>query len=73
MIALCIPYMVSFIEDGNSFFNKIDLAFAIGLGIDLIINFFIAHQDPIQGTVIDLKAISIHYLKTWFLIDFLSM
>ena len=73
MTAIFTPYTASFIEDGDLLFDKLDLVFAIGYGIDLIINFLLAYQDPAQGIVTNLKMISKHYIKSWFLIDLLAM
>lgn len=39
--------------------------------IDVILNFFTSYSGE-QGRIWDLKTISIHYLKKWFIVDFVS-
>ena len=42
--------------------------------LDLILNFFHAYKDPErQITESSIKGIAMHYLKTWFFIDFISV
>ena len=63
------PYMVSFVDDEDTTFDVLDYLFTAGFGIDILINFISAYYSPSDGLVTDLKKISKHYLKTWFLMD----
>ena len=43
-------------------------------GIDILINFISAYEDPINGLpVVSLKRIAINYLTGWFIIDFIAV
>ncbi|KIZ07885.1 Potassium channel AKT1 [Monoraphidium neglectum] len=41
--------------------------------IDLVLNFFVAYEDPVTGDIIaDQRKIAVRYLKGWFAIDLLA-
>jgi len=69
-----VPYLISY-----NFFNKENNIWMILLVIidiiylmDIIINFFRAYQNFDENLIRKSKMIFIHYIKTWFVIDFIQ-
>ena len=70
-----VPYLLShnfFIDKGNKFWENILIIIDIIYIIDVIINFFKAYQNYDEHLIRRKKAIFFHYLKTWFLLDFIQ-
>ena len=72
--AIYLPYRLAFLEDDVPLgFWIMELLIDILFGCDIIINFFIAYYDNENVLVVSKLKIAQRYLKTWFLIDLLSM
>ncbi len=66
-----IPLQMSFELPDNNFIIVLDLIQTFYFLADILINFHTAYSS--EGLlVVDHKKIAIHYLKTWFIIDFVS-
>lgn len=71
--ALYTPFRVAFIEEDTDVTSAIDMVFAIGFGIDMVLNFITAFYDSKNGLITSYKLIAFEYLKWWFWIDFVAM
>lgn len=71
--AILTPVYVSFVDDDNELFYYLNLAFDIGFGVDMMINFLSAYYDEEQKLVRDYRLIALNYLKMWFWIDMVAM
>ena len=71
--ACATPYEVSFLEtalDALFVFNRVvDFAFMVDIGL----HFFLPFETPEGQTVYSHSKIAVHYIETWFLIDFVSI
>ena len=70
-MAIITPFIVSFLDGFPLFFSICENVVNALFFVDIIINFdtaFYLHN----VLVTDRKTIAIHYLRTWFLIDFIS-
>ena len=74
-VAIATPVELAFLSNDISVgywaWNRIiDSAFMV----DLVINFFLGQENPVDGKVVrDVKVISKTYLRTWFLVDLISV
>lgn len=41
-------------------------------GLDILVSFFTVYLDDLDKPVLDYRLIAVHYLRSWFLVDFLS-
>ncbi len=71
--ATILPFRVCFIEEYDPIYYYFELVMNIIFGIDVIISFFSAYYDDDNVLVTNNKYIAIQYLKSWFLIDIISM
>lgn len=68
------PFRVSFIDNEDGTFNSyLDNVFDSLFGIDLLLNFFSAYIDSEENIVKSRTKIIVNYLKSWFIIDVLSI
>jgi hypothetical protein len=70
-----VPYFLSinyFIIDDNKIWKIIFLIIDIIYIIDILINFFRAYKNFDENLIRRTKKIILHYLKTWFLLDFIQ-
>ena len=70
-----VPYFLSinyFINDDNKIWKIIFLIIDIIYIIDILINFFRAYKNFDENLIRRTKKIILHYLKTWFLLDFIQ-
>ena len=72
-VALITPFEIGFLEDAGGalvFINRlVDALFFI----DMFVNFFLGYFDEHGQWEFDNKKIAFHYLKGWFIVDFLSV
>jgi hypothetical protein len=70
------PYYIAFVEHKSQ--NKSFLRLFIDFGadatffFDIVLTFFSAYLDKMDTIVVNKKKIACHYLKGWFLIDFIA-
>ena len=69
-----VPYLISFnfFQKENNIWMIILVIIDIIYIIDIIINFFRAYQNFDENLVKKSKLIFMHYIKTWFIIDFIQ-
>ena len=68
-----ILFRIGFDIDSTGFGKVIDYIVDILFGVDMILNFFVGYEDPELEIVVTNKAvIASNYLRSWFIIDFLS-
>jgi len=60
-------------ESGPSNMTILDTAINCLFFVDIILNFFTAYQDEEMNMIDDHRSIAKEYLKTWFVIDFISI
>lgn len=65
------PYNIAFIDSDSD--EVIEVIIDVIMWIDLFLNFFTAYTDGEENLVKNRKKIIIKYLKTWFIIDLLSV
>lgn len=72
--ATLVPYRTIFIdvEEKYTFLFYFDALVDLLYFMDLILNFFMAYEDADKKLETRLKKIAIHYLNSWFFLDFLS-
>lgn len=75
MNVIVTPIYVSFIEedDHSGFFYCVNLAFDVGFGIDILINFVSAYYNVSGELVTNLREIALNYLRFWFWLDVAAM
>jgi len=71
--SVIIPYKITFIECNSTYELVIENIIKFLLFWDLIMNFFTAYIDGDNKLIFDRKKIAINYLKSWFLIDLISL
>jgi len=69
-----VPYLISynFFQKENNIWMILLIIIDIIYIIDIIINFFRAYQNFDENLVKKSKVIFIHYIQTWFIIDFIQ-
>ena len=76
-VATWVPYNICFntsTDEEMSAGDWIDLFVDFLFGIDILINFISAYEDPITGLpVISMKLIALNYLGSWFILDLLAV
>ena len=61
-------------EEGMNTSQYVDLVVDFLFGIDLIVNFISAYEDPVTGLpIVGLKDIALNYITSWFFIDFIAV
>ena len=72
--ATLVPFRTIFLDDEESgtFLWYFDMLVDLLYFVDLILNFFMAFEDPDKKIETKLKKIASNYLHTWFFLDFLS-
>ncbi|KRW98530.1 Cyclic nucleotide-binding protein [Pseudocohnilembus persalinus] len=71
--ATLLPYLVCFVEEKIMFVYWFDQVMNGVFALDIILSFFSAYYDNDNILVTSNKYIATQYLKTWFLIDFISV
>ena len=69
--AIVTPYEIAFLDNTN--ISWFDILIDIVLAIDVVLNFFTAYTDSEENLIRNHKKIIIKYLKSWFIIDFISI
>ena len=69
--AIVTPYEIAFLDNTNV--SWFDILIDIVLAIDVVLNFFTAYTDSEENLIKNHKKIIIRYLKSWFIIDFISI
>jgi hypothetical protein len=72
-IAFVTPYRVAFVEYDEGGWLIFQYVVNVIFTLDIFINFITAYFDQEDNLVLDRKKIALHYLKTWFFIDFLAV
>jgi len=72
------PFEVAFLESQIGFLFFVNCAMDVCFIIDMIMQFWMAYRDDLgkqgRGTwVMDLRLIRARYLKSWFIVDFISI
>ena len=73
--ATFVPYRTAFIEkedETSNFLPMFDAFVDFMYTVDLVLNFFMAFEDKDKKLETRMKMIAIHYLQTWFPLDFLA-
>ena len=68
---MLLPYKIAFTDDDSA--SPLDTFFDIVLFIDMILSFFSAYIDNEENIIKNHKKIVIAYLKSWFIIDSVSI
>ena len=73
MIYICIilPYRVAFLDDDDGWMIP-DIILDVFFALEILVSFFTVYNDENDILIVSHKKISINYLKTWFVFDFLS-
>eukprot|EP00928_Gymnodinium_smaydae_P034800 TRINITY_DN24588_c0_g2_i2.p1 TRINITY_DN24588_c0_g2~~TRINITY_DN24588_c0_g2_i2.p1 ORF type:complete len:773 (+),score=122.89 TRINITY_DN24588_c0_g2_i2:40-2358(+) len=69
-IAVSLPFMMGFGE--VEALNNIDVVLDFWFLVDVVLNFFTTYIDREDCMVVNNRKIAMHYLQTWFLMDFIS-
>ena len=76
-VGLIMPYNVCFIPSEPGILTAtdiLDLFIDLFFGIDIIVNFISAYDDPVKDvTIIDFKTISKQYILSWFMLDVIAI
>ena len=67
------PYRIAFVDKDDEAMLVIDYCIDAIFAIDIILNFFIAYYDSDYILVDKRKDIALHYIRTWFIIDFIAI
>ena len=67
--AILVPYNITFHLDG---FLVLDIIIDVIFLIDIVMNFRTTHVTESGKLIVNQKDIALRYLKTWFVIDFIS-
>ena len=71
--AIVLPYRISFVEVDSNLMVGLDICFDSLFTIDIFLSFFSAYVDNEDNVIKNRKKIVINYLKTWFIIDLISV
>lgn len=71
--SIVLPYKIAFSDEDSEADIVIDTIITILLSIDIVLNFFSAYVDNDDNVIKNRKKIIKTYLKTWFIIDFVSI
>ena len=70
--AIEIPFMIAFVEQQITAILVMDWIVDVVFMIDLGVCFLTGYVDQDDGVTMELRAVICHYLRGWFLIDFIS-
>ena len=71
--SIYLPYRLAFIVEPELGLIIMEIIIDLLFGLDIIINFFTAFYDNQNNLITKKTEIAKNYLKTWFLIDLISM
>lgn len=72
-IAIMVPYNVAFSRHGKTRdLIIVDMVIELFFILDIVVHFRTTYVNKTGRIVYDQKAIAIHYLKGWFVLDFLA-
>ena len=72
-IAIMVPYNVAFRRnDRKRDLIIIDMVIELFFIMDIVVHFRTSFVDPSGRVIYDQKKIAVHYLKGWFILDFLA-
>jgi hypothetical protein len=67
-------FYVAFAKPANAFHIALDWVVEAHFYLDLVLSFFCEYLDPETNTPVrDVSKIALHYLQSWFMIDFVSV
>merc|ERR1719183_323051 len=69
-ISLALPYSLGFGQPDE--LSTMDRVFDFVFCVDVVLNFRTSYVDSDEYTILDGREIGCRYLKTWFLLDFMS-
>lgn len=70
-IIIILPYKIAFVEEGNKFFEVMDLLIDILFFMDILMSMLSAYY--LNGVLVeDLKTLATQYVKSWFWFDLFS-
>lgn len=73
-IAVTLPYTIAFVEQASVGWQVCNYVVDFSFLVDLVLTFFTAIHDTSTNTLIcDKKAIAVHYLSGWFVIDVIAI
>eukprot|EP00241_Pyramimonas_parkeae_P000071 CAMPEP_0114263918 /NCGR_PEP_ID=MMETSP0058-20121206/22851_1 /TAXON_ID=36894 /ORGANISM="Pyramimonas parkeae, CCMP726" /LENGTH=1306 /DNA_ID=CAMNT_0001380401 /DNA_START=267 /DNA_END=4187 /DNA_ORIENTATION=+ len=72
-VAIAVPMRIGFDLEARGMFYVVECMLEVYFYIDILLNFVTSYQDEDNVLVMDLSEIRMHYLKTWFLIDIVSV
>jgi hypothetical protein len=71
--AIVVPFRIAFVEKSGQVNKIIDICIDVLFGLDILVNFLSAIEDPNTGKIItDRKTIAKTYLKSWFVLDVIA-
>ena len=73
LTAFVTPYRIAFYDIDSIEWIIIDQMIDIIFAIDVFINFFSAYVNSDDDLITDRRKIACHYLRSWFIIDFVSI
>ena len=73
MASIITPIRVAFIDIDNVTWNVIDLIFDLIFLADIVISFMSAYYNRMEVLIHSRQTIALHYLKTWFIVDFVAV
>lgn len=67
------PLRIAWPDSFNSqFWNVADITSDIIFVFDVLINFLYVQEDSYGGFILNLRALALEYLKSWFIVDCIS-
>ncbi|KAK3239955.1 hypothetical protein CYMTET_50153 [Cymbomonas tetramitiformis] len=72
-VAAVVPLRIGFSLDPTGSWYILELIIEFYFYVDLFLNFFTAYEDERGNAITDRKKITANYLKTWFVIDIISV
>lgn len=72
--AIVVPFRLAFVEDESKGWKAVGYIMDAIFLLDLVMTFFVSYYDEDKNIqVTAYKAIAMNYLKTWFIIDLVSI
>ena len=71
--AFVTPYRNAFVDYDNLGWITVNLFLDAGFFVDIVLNFYMAYYDDTDDIVDDRKKIAKRYLRSWFLLDMVSV
>ena len=72
-IAVVLPFRIAFVESDSTLWVVANFTIDALFAFDVFITFFTAYYDENYNLITDKKTITLAYLKSWFIIDILSI